>query len=130
MHEDKIGIAQLIFLEKLENLDIKLSELKDNINVTIIGENAGLAKDSTLLDIYDRQLAEDWFFGYVWDGTKFILVKGYVNNTTYTYDSNGNLTEVTLEITDENGNLLYTIKRTYTYDTAGNLTGKSRWEVV
>jgi|GEM_PF-5945338 len=72
------------------------------------------------------------FSGYVYNPTtgRFEYIEGYINSYSYTYDANGNLTELQLEIVDENENPIATIKVTYTYDANNNLIKKSRWEVV
>jgi len=77
-------------------------------------------------------IEEGKFSGYVYNSTtgKFEYIDGYINSYSYTYDANGNMTEMTLEIVDENGNVIATIRRTYTYDANNNLVEKSRWEVV
>jgi len=66
-----------------------------------------------------------------WDSSqnKYILVEGYDGGKSFSYDANGNLTEITFTIVKDDGTTI-TIRRTFTYDAQGNLTQISKWEVV
>lgn len=64
-----------------------------------------------------------------WSTDHYELIEGYEGQKNYTWDSNGNLTEVRMVVIKDDSTEV-TVRRTYTYDTNGNLVQVSRWEVV
>jgi len=65
-----------------------------------------------------------------WDESqnKYVLIEGYEGQKSLTW-TNGNLTELQMKVIKDDGTEV-TIKRTFTYDAQGNLTNVSTWKVV
>ena len=66
----------------------------------------------------------------VYDSTtgKYITVIGFEGGKDFTYDVNGNLTQITMRVIKEDGTVI-TVKRTFTYDAQGNLISISDWMI-
>ena len=124
-------------------------DASNNLLVGINADNVGLAKESTLQTVqtdvstikgdvdvikekvYDKIDNEGIVRVYAFNPNtnNWEFIEGYYTGTEYTYDSNGNISEVRVTITLLDGTTK-TVRRTFSYDANGNLTSISRWEIV
>ena len=134
-------------IQKIYNIVKKLTfDANSNLLVGINTDNVGLAKESTLQTVSNnitniandtsiiRDKIEDeidnlgWIRVYAWDSTnsQWVLIEGKFNGREYTYDANGNLSQITLKMVKPDGSDV-TVKKTFDYDANGNLTSESAW---